>query len=217
MAPLRLTIENGHFRDSHGRQVTLRGINVAGDAKFPSNPDQPSHVLEDFFDGDNVNFHSRPFPREDAHIHFSRLKRWGYNTIRYVFTWEAIESAGPGIYDEEWIQHTIEILRLAKDYGFYIFMDPHQDVVCALYSQPPVSADEYVAVVKILRRFRSSNVDRLCLRAEPPKLCCDRSCSCTQHISRTRELPENDMVYELYSTGMPSNIHNVLCGQGLHT
>ncbi|KAH8789867.1 glycoside hydrolase superfamily [Hyaloscypha sp. PMI_1271] len=128
MSPLRLTIEDGHFRDSHGRQVTLRGINVAGDAKFPSNPDQPSHVPEDFFDGDNVNFHSRPFPQEDADLHFSRLKRWGYNTIRYVFTWEAIESAGPGIYDEEWIQHTIEILRLAKNYGFYIFMDPHQDV-----------------------------------------------------------------------------------------
>lgn len=129
MAPLRLTIEKGKFRDPHGREITLRGINVAGDAKYPSNPDQPSHVPEDFFDGDNVNFHSRPFSHEDAHIHFSRLKRWGYNTIRYVFTWEAIESAGPGIYDEEWIQHTIGILRLAKDYGFYIFMDPHQDVV----------------------------------------------------------------------------------------
>ncbi|TVY94521.1 putative glycosyl hydrolase [Lachnellula willkommii] len=128
MSPLRLTIEDGQFRDSHGRQITLRGINVAGDAKYPSKPNQPSHIPEDFFDGDNVNFHTRPFPREDAHIHFSRLKRWGYNTIRYVFTWEAIEPSKPGIYDEEWIQHTIEILRLAKDYGFYIFMDPHQDV-----------------------------------------------------------------------------------------
>lgn len=135
MPPLRLTIEDGHFRDSHGRMVTLRGINLAGDAKYPSNPDQPSHIPEDFFDGDNVNFHSRPFPLEDAHIHFSRLKRWGYNTIRYIFTWEAIESAGPGIYDEEWIQHTIEVLRLAKDYGFYIFMDPHQDVVSRTKTQ----------------------------------------------------------------------------------
>ena len=134
MAPLRLTIEDGNFLDAHGRQITLRGINVAGDAKYPSNPDQPSHVPEKFFNGDNVNFHSRPFSQQDAHIHFSRLKRWGYNTIRYVFTWEAIESAGPGIYDEEWIQHTIEILRLAKEYGFYIFMDPHQDVVSTLSS-----------------------------------------------------------------------------------
>jgi len=129
MTEFRLVIEDGKFRDVHGRQVTLRGINVAGDAKYPSAPDQPSHVVTDFFDGDNVKFTSRPFPKEDAHLHFSRLKRFGYNTIRYVFTWEAIEAAGPGIYDEEWVQHTIDILRIAKEYGFYIFMDPHQDVV----------------------------------------------------------------------------------------
>lgn len=129
MAPLRLTIEDGKFCDATGRQVVLRGINVAGDAKYPSQPDQPSHVGADFFDGDDVKFHGKPFPKEEAHVHFSRLKRYGYNAIRYVFTWEAIEAAGPGIYDEEWIQHTIEVLRVAKEYGFHVFMDPHQDVV----------------------------------------------------------------------------------------
>lgn len=128
MSSLRLTIEEGQFRDRYGRHVLLRGINVAGEAKYPSEPEQPSHISDDFFDGDNVKFHGRPFRKEDAHIHFSRLKRFGYNTIRYVFTWEAIEAAGPGKYDEVWIQHTIDILRTAKDYGFYIFMDPHQDV-----------------------------------------------------------------------------------------
>ncbi|KAK0721521.1 glycoside hydrolase superfamily [Apiosordaria backusii] len=128
MAGFRLIIENGKFRDAHGRQITLRGINVAGDAKYPNVPDQPSHIAENFYDGDNVRFTGRPFPKEEAHLHFSRLKRCGYNTIRYVFTWEAIEAAGPGIYDEEWIDNTIGVLRAAKDYGFYIFMDPHQDV-----------------------------------------------------------------------------------------
>ncbi|KAH6974776.1 family 5 glycoside hydrolase [Ilyonectria destructans] len=128
MSSVRLTIEEGQFRDGYGRQVILRGLNVAADAKLPSQPDQPSYVSEDFFDGDNVKFHHRPFPKEEAHIHFSRIKRYGYNTIRYIFTWEAIEAAGPGCYDEEWIQHTIEILKIAKNYGFYVFMDPHQDV-----------------------------------------------------------------------------------------
>ncbi|KAB5518667.1 glycoside hydrolase family 5 protein [Coniochaeta sp. 2T2.1] len=128
MPPLRLQIKGDKFRDGHGRQILLRGINVAGDAKYPSQPWQPSHIVFDFFDGDNVNFREKPFTKEDAPVHFSRLKRYGYNTIRYVFTWEAIEARGPGIYDEEWIQHTIEILRIAKQYGFYIFMDPHQDV-----------------------------------------------------------------------------------------
>jgi hypothetical protein len=126
MSPLRLTIEDSKFRDSHGRQVTLKGINVAGDAKFPSHPNQPSHIPDNFFDGDSVNFRQRPFPVEEAHIHFARLKRWGYNTIRYVFTWEAIEPSGPGVYDEEWIQHTISVLRAAREYGFYIFMDVGQ-------------------------------------------------------------------------------------------
>lgn len=124
----RLTIENGEFRDSNGRQVVLRGINVAADAKLPSEPQQPSHVAEDFFNGDDVSFHQRPFTKGDAHTHFARLKRFGFNTIRYIFTWEAVEAAGPGKYDEEFIQHTIHILRIAKQYGFFIFMDPHQDV-----------------------------------------------------------------------------------------
>lgn len=129
MSSLRLIIQDGEFRDSSGRQVILRGINVAGDAKFPSSPNVPSYVEEKFFDGDNVKFHARPFTKDEANVHFSRLRRHGYNTIRYVFTWEAIEAAGPGIYDEEWIQHTIEVLRVAKVYGFHVFMDPHQDVV----------------------------------------------------------------------------------------
>ncbi|KAF2085422.1 glycoside hydrolase family 5 protein [Saccharata proteae CBS 121410] len=128
MSPLRLRIDGTTFRDPHNREVTLHGINVAGDAKFPLSPDQPSHVAENFFDGDNVSFVGRPFTADAAHSHFIRLKRWGYNTIRYVFTWEAIEAAGPGKYDEEWIQHTIAVLRIAKSYGFYVFMDPHQDV-----------------------------------------------------------------------------------------
>ncbi|KAI9758534.1 MAG: hypothetical protein M4579_003026 [Chaenotheca gracillima] len=128
MAPLRLTIDGQRFRDSRGREVTIRGINVAGDAKYPSKPNQPSHIPDNFFEGDNVSFVDKPFSVDEAHEHFGRLKRWGYNTIRYVFTWEAVEHEGPGIYDEEFISHTIAILRLAKDYGFYVFMDPHQDV-----------------------------------------------------------------------------------------
>ena len=128
MSPLRLRIEGRTFRDTQNREVTLRGINIAGDAKFPARPNIPSNQPENFFEGEDLSFVNRPFSTEEAHEHFSRLKRWGYNLIRYVFTWEAIEHAGPGKYDEEWIQHTVAILRLAKDYGFYVFMDPHQDV-----------------------------------------------------------------------------------------
>jgi hypothetical protein len=128
MSSIRLRIDGRIFRDPQNREVTLHGINCAADAKFPAKPDQPSHIPDNFFDGDNVSFVNRPFSLEDSATHFSRLRSWGYNTIRYVFTWEAIEHAGPGKYDEDWIDHTISLLRKAKEYGFYIFMDPHQDV-----------------------------------------------------------------------------------------
>lgn len=129
MGSLRLHIDGRAFRDPQNREVVLRGINVAADAKYPKTPDIPSHESDKFFEGDDVSFVGRPFPLADAHVHFQRLRKLGYNTIRYIFTWEAIEHAGPGIYDDEWAAFTIEILRMAKKYEFYVFMDPHQDVV----------------------------------------------------------------------------------------
>lgn len=126
---LRLRIDGTRFRDSQNREILLHGINASADAKLPRHPDQPSHEPKGFFDGDNVSFVGRPFEVSEAAEHFTRLRRWGYNTIRYVFTWEALEHAGPGKYDEEFIKHTIAVLRQAKAFGFMIFMDPHQDVV----------------------------------------------------------------------------------------
>jgi len=128
MAQYKLKIDGRRFRDTHGREVTLRGINLSGDSKLPAKPPQYSHVDDGFFDSDTVSFIGRPFPLDEAHIHFSRLKSWGINTIRYVFTWEALEHSGPDKYDEEFIDFTIQVLRIAKSYGFYVFMDPHQDV-----------------------------------------------------------------------------------------
>lgn len=124
----RLRIDGATFRDTANRQVTLHGINVSGDSKLPSTPDIPSHEPAHFFAGDDVSFTARPFSLQDSHTHFARLRSWGFNTIRYIFTWEAIEHAGPRKYDEAFVQHTIETLRIAKEYGFYVFMDPHQDV-----------------------------------------------------------------------------------------
>lgn len=126
---LHLHIDGTTFRDSKNREVVLHGINVAADAKIPYTPSQPSHEPKGFFEGEDVSFVGRPFPVEEAPSHFDRLKSWGFNVIRYIFTWEALEHAGPGKYDEEFIQYTVAVLRIAKAHGFYVFMDPHQDVV----------------------------------------------------------------------------------------
>lgn len=169
MASIKLRIEGNVFRDSQNREVTIRGINLDGSAKYPSRPDIPSNVSEGFYDGNDVSFVGRPFALDDAKTHFGKLKSWGYNQIRYIFTWEAIEHQGPGKYDEEWIDFTIEVLRLAKGYGFYIFLDPHQDVVCIaeyLFITPEANRS---TVVKVLWRFWSTVMDIICPRIKPTK------------------------------------------------
>lgn len=64
----------------------------------------------------------------EADIHLARLRGWGFTLLRFVFTWEALEHAGPKQYDEEFIQHLVRILQRCKAHGFLVFLDPHQDV-----------------------------------------------------------------------------------------
>ncbi|EGW31159.1 uncharacterized protein SPAPADRAFT_73009 [Spathaspora passalidarum NRRL Y-27907] len=127
--------EGNIVEEATHRKVTLKGINVDGAMKFPTSPDLPSHkgcANESdniFFDGDNVSFVGRPFPISEAREYFQRIKSWGYNTIRYLLTWEAIEHKGPGIYDEDFVDYTIEMLEIIGEIGgLYVFLEIHQDV-----------------------------------------------------------------------------------------
>lgn len=117
-----------NFIDNKGRTVLLRGVNLGGSTKNPFSPYMPSHVKENFFQHRDVSFVGRPFPLEEAHEHYSRLKSWGYNCLRFLITWEAIEHQGPGIYDEEYLDYLYQVVAKAGEYGFYVFIDPHQDV-----------------------------------------------------------------------------------------
>ncbi|WCL50574.1 glycoside hydrolase family 5 protein [Leptospira sp. GIMC2001] len=109
------------------RKVLLKGINLGGDTKVPF-PNGGTQYPTDFLDHREVSFVGRPFPLEDAHDHFNRLKNWGFNCLRLLTTWEAVEHKGPGIYDEEYLDYFQKICEIAHDYGFYLFIDFHQDV-----------------------------------------------------------------------------------------
>ncbi|CAG8554522.1 5783_t:CDS:2, partial [Racocetra fulgida] len=93
------------FKDEQGRTCMLRGVNLCGNSKLPTKPD------------------------EEVHEHFSRLRTWGLTFVRLLVTWEALEHAGPGIYDEEFIDYLINVISEMSRYGIKCFIDPHQDCV----------------------------------------------------------------------------------------
>jgi len=91
-------IEKDWFKDKHGRQVMLRGVNLGGDSKMPY-PRGGTNYPTDFSDHRDVSFIGRPFSLDKADEHFSRLKAWGFNVVRLLTTWEAIEHKGPYDFD----------------------------------------------------------------------------------------------------------------------
>ncbi|RCH84405.1 hypothetical protein CU097_003586 [Rhizopus azygosporus] len=118
------------FKDDQGRTLILRGVNVCGSSKLPTRPYPGSTHLYDeslFWDHRNVSFIDRPFPLKDAHEHFSRLRNWGLTLIRLLVPWESIEHAGPGSYDEEYIDYLRELIKMMPKYGLKCIIDPHQD------------------------------------------------------------------------------------------
>jgi len=124
---LVLTIDGEWFVDEVGRRVLLRGVNVGGSSKVPLTPNGATHNKTDFTDYD-VSFVGRPFPLNQARRHFERITHWGFNAIRFIVTWEAIEHAGPKQYDVEYLDYLEEVLKIAAEYQLYTFMDPHQDL-----------------------------------------------------------------------------------------
>ncbi|SCV69416.1 BQ2448_2436 [Microbotryum intermedium] len=129
--PFYIHSSSRYFRTVDGRTLLLRGINLAASAKTPVG--QPGARLDGFWehakDGD-MSFVGRVLDLDNgvADRHLERLRSWGFNCLRYVVNWESIEHKGPGQYDQEYIDYTVTLLRKCKEYGFLVYMDPHQDV-----------------------------------------------------------------------------------------
>ena len=130
-APLLVRSSGGHFRDPQGRQLLLRGVNFAANSKLPqgSPPDDASsHSLPPFGNHRQVSFVGRPVALEHADEHFARLKHWGLDFVRFLITWEAVEHAGPGCYDQDYLHYLRELMRCAAKHDICVVIDPHQDV-----------------------------------------------------------------------------------------
>jgi len=116
------------FKDEAGRALLLRGANLGGSNKVPARPNGATYGRDGFFEHRDVSFVGRPFPLDEADEHFARLRAWGLTFVRLLITWEAIEHAGPGQYDQEYLAYLRAIAEKAAEYDIQCFIDPHQDV-----------------------------------------------------------------------------------------
>jgi len=123
----RLTLDGRWFADAPGRRILLRGVNISGSAKTPSRPPGATHLPQDPSGHRDVSFVGRPLPDDTLDEQFARCARWGFRVVRLLVTWEAVEHAGPGHYDEAYLDGISHIVRRAGVHGLYVFLDPHQD------------------------------------------------------------------------------------------
>jgi endoglycosylceramidase len=98
-----VSVKEGRFIDSAGRQIIPHGINVGGKLK-----------------GENyVSWHTR----ED----FAKMRRWGFNCVRLLIIWAAMEP-NCGSYDGDHLRRIDERVAWAKANGLYVLIDMHQDL-----------------------------------------------------------------------------------------
>lgn len=121
-------IAGSFFKDEQGRTLMLRGVNLGGSSKVPARPNGATHLREGLLDHRRVSFVGRPFALAEAGEHFSRLARWGLTFLRLLVPWEAVEHAGPGLYDEDYLAYLHAVVEAARDHGLSIVIDPHQDM-----------------------------------------------------------------------------------------
>ncbi|KZV86991.1 cytoplasmic protein [Exidia glandulosa HHB12029] len=120
-----LKLVGRNFVDGLGRVCIPRGVNLSGNCKTPPNR---VRLSADEDERHVVTFVGRPFPLSEAHEHLARLRRWGLTFIRFLITWEAIEHAGPGVYDEEYLDYLHDVLSLLPQYQMTAYVSMHQDV-----------------------------------------------------------------------------------------
>ncbi len=97
------------IKDSTGRVLILRGMNVTGSNKWP--------------DPETGKF----FPSWLSPDDFKLIASWGYNSIRFLIIWEAIEPER-GIFDDNYLNDVFTITEWARDAGLLTILDMHQDI-----------------------------------------------------------------------------------------
>ncbi|MBI3553267.1 MAG: cellulase family glycosylhydrolase [Elusimicrobia bacterium] len=98
----RPSVQDGVLRDALGRQLLLRGINLSERSKRP------------------------PFAGWLKPEHVDAIARMGFDHVRFLLTWEAVEPKD-GLFDEAYLDRVREELSWFEARGIYVVLDMHQD------------------------------------------------------------------------------------------
>ncbi|MGW2824587.1 cellulase family glycosylhydrolase [Streptomyces sp. NPDC001443] len=105
-----LTVSNGRFTDSLGREVVLRGYNVSGETKLEENGGLPFASVA------------------DAKKSATALRALGGgNSVRFLLSWAHAEPAR-GQVDTAYLAAVTDQLRAFLDAGIRVYPDFHQDL-----------------------------------------------------------------------------------------
>ena len=95
--------EGGFIRDALGRVRVFHGANVSGRAKLPP---------------------FRPLSRPEL---LDPLRRWGFNIVRLLLSWEALEPRR-GELDTQYLDDIVSLASEAGARGLHVIVDFHQDL-----------------------------------------------------------------------------------------
>ncbi len=98
-----LSVKDGRFVDPAGRHVILHGVNIGA-----------KHKKTEY-----VSWHQ---PSD-----FARMETWGFNCVRLLIIWAAIEPEC-GKYDDAFLERIDQRIAWAKKHGLYVLLDMHQDL-----------------------------------------------------------------------------------------
>ena len=82
------------------------------------------------YHGLNVANHSKSSPGNIPRVtpeEYAQMREWGFNLVRYLVFWEAIEPEA-GRYDEEYLARTWQEIDLLTSMGMDVLIDFHQDL-----------------------------------------------------------------------------------------
>lgn len=148
----RPSIDRNYLRDADGRYLSFHGINVAGSSKVPFwvrevGGDWRPFTIQDLDlrpTAYDASFVGRPFAVDpgwkpgdgiatmgfdNVRAELRKLHHAGFDSLRLMVLWEAVEPRMRGVYDEEYLHYIGEVARIAGEERLYVLMDFHQDMV----------------------------------------------------------------------------------------